>query len=232
MQGAYAVPEVIDALRRLDRDPEVDVIVLTRGGGSVEDLLPFSEESLVRAVAACRTPVVSAIGHEQDTRCSTSWPTSGRPPPPTPPAGWSPTSPRSWTASRTGRKRARAAVAALVEREQHRLDTARGRPVLADPFVLVEGRGEAVEELLARAARSFAHRLDRATDEVGHLRARVVSLSPAATLERGYAVVQLSDGPVVRDPEDVPTGAALRVRVAAGELRGDEDGVPSALPIG
>ena len=67
VQGPYAAEEIIDALRRLDADPEVDVIVIARGGGSLEDLLPFSDEALVRAVAACRTPVVSAIGHEQDT---------------------------------------------------------------------------------------------------------------------------------------------------------------------
>ena len=218
VQGAYAVPEVTDALRRLDRDPEVDVIVVTRGGGSVEDLLPFSEESLVRAVATCRTPVVSAIGHEQDTplldlvadvRASTPTDAARR---------VVPDVAEELDRIATGRKRARAAVAALVEREQHRLDTARGRPVLADPFVLVEGRGEAVEELLARAARSFAHRLDRAADEVVHLRARVVSLSPAATLERGYAVVQLPDGSVVRDPVEVAPGESLRVRVAAGDF--------------
>src|SRR5580658_3118952 len=67
VQGSQAVPDVIDALHRLDSDADIDVIIITRGGGSVEDLLPFSDESLVRAVAACRTPVVSAIGHEQDS---------------------------------------------------------------------------------------------------------------------------------------------------------------------
>ena len=97
-----------------------------------------------------------------------------------------------------------------------RLDTARARPVLADPFVLVDGRGEAVEELLARSARSFRHRLDRATDEIGHLLARVVTLSPQATLERGYAVVQRDNGEVVRDPQDAAVGDSLRVRVAGG----------------
>ena len=190
VQGAYAVPEVTDALRRLDRDPEVDVIVVTRGGGSVEDLLPFSEESVIRAVAGCATPVVSAIGHEQDTplldlvadvRASTPTDAARR---------IVPDVAEELDRIATGRSRARAAVEALITREQLRLDTARARPVLADPFVLVDGRGEAVDELLARSARSFAHRLDRAADEVGHLLARVVALSPQATLERGYAVVQ------------------------------------------
>ncbi len=101
---------------------------------------------------------------------------------------------------------------------QLRIDTARARPVLADPYVLVDGRGEALEELLARSARSFGHRLDRAADEIGHLLARVVALSPRATLERGYAVVQRDDGDVVRDPADAVVGAALRVRVAGGSF--------------
>ncbi len=216
VQGAFAVTEVTDALRRLDRDPEVDVIVVTRGGGSVEDLLPFSEEGLVRAVAACRTPVVSAIGHEQDTplldlvadvRASTPTDAARR---------VVPDVAEELQRIVTGRQRARAAVLALVEREQQRLDTGRSRPVLAHPLVLVEGRGEAVDVLRERSARSFDLRLHRAADEIGHLRARVVALSPAATLERGYAVVQLPDGTVVRDPEDVPSGQALHVRVAGG----------------
>ena len=216
VQGAYAVPEVTDALRRLDRDPAVDVIVVTRGGGSVEDLLPFSEESVIRAVAGCVTPVVSAIGHEQDSplldlvadvRASTPTDAARR---------IVPDVAEELDRIATGRTRALAALEALLTREQLRLDTARARPVLADPHVLVDGRGEAVDELLARSARSFGHRLDRAADEVGHLLARVVALSPKATLERGYAVVQRDGGDIVRDPADAAVGAALRVRVAGG----------------
>ncbi len=218
VQGAYAVPEVTDALRRLDRDPDVDVIVITRGGGSVEDLLPFSEEGLIRAVAACLTPVVSAIGHEQDAplldlvadvRASTPTDAARR---------IVPDVAEELERISTGRSRARGAVTALLAKEQQRLDTARSRPVMANPLVLVEGRGDALAELVARTSRAFSHRLDRASDEVGHLKARVASLSPAATLERGYAVIQLPDGSVVRDPADAPPGQRLRVRVAGGDF--------------
>lgn len=216
VQGVYAVTEVTDAVRRLDRDPDVDVIVITRGGGSVEDLLPFSDEGLVRAVAACRTPVVSAIGHEQDTplldlvadvRAST----------PTDAARCIvPDVAEEIERVASARRRAAAAVRQLLEREQHRLDQVRSRPSLAAPQALVDGHAAAVVDLRARAARSLGHRLDRAVDEVGHLRARVVALSPAATLERGYAVVQRADGAVVRDPAQAEPGAPLRVRVAGG----------------
>ncbi|WP_447645148.1 exodeoxyribonuclease VII large subunit [Nocardioides zeae] len=95
MQGPRSAAEVIEAVERLDRDPAVDVIVVARGGGSVEDLLPFSDEGLVRAVHAVRTPVVSAIGHEPDSPSSTSWPTGAPRRRPTPPSAWCPTSSRS-----------------------------------------------------------------------------------------------------------------------------------------
>jgi exodeoxyribonuclease VII large subunit len=219
VQGVYAVTEVVDALRRLDRDPAVDVIVVARGGGSVEDLLPFSDEAMVRAVAACVTPVVSAIGHEPDTplidlvadvRASTPTDAARRVVP-------------DVREEQSGLTRSlvalRRAAGALVERESGRLDALRSRPVLADP---VNGlvRPRLVEILGARdrSRRAFGHLLDRATAELVHAQAQVRALSPAATLDRGYAVVQLPDGTVVRDPDQVEIGTAVRVRVAGGEL--------------
>ncbi len=218
VQGAFAVPEVTDALRRLDRDPTVEVIVVTRGGGSVEDLLAFSEETLIRAVAECRTPVVSAIGHEQDAplldlvadvRASTPTDAARR---------VVPDVAEELARLDSARLRAKAAVVTLIDREQRGLDGARSRPVMADPLVLVEGRGEAVAELRSRTARTLTHRIDRAVDEVGHLRARVVALSPAATLQRGYAVVQHHDGRVVTEPDEVDAGEELTLRVAGGSI--------------
>ena len=127
VQGALAVPQIVDALGALDRDPDVDVIVLARGGGSVEDLLPFSDETLCRAVAACRTPVVSAIGHEPDTplvdhvadvRCSTPTEAGRRLVPDL----------AEETARIAGlRDRARRALGGWVDREQHGLATLRAR---------------------------------------------------------------------------------------------------------
>jgi exodeoxyribonuclease VII large subunit len=218
VQGHLAVEQCLAALAALDREPEVDVIVLARGGGSVEDLLPFSDEALCRAVVACRTPVVSAIGHEPDTplldgvadvRCST--PTD---------AGKRVVPDYAEEVARVGllRDRARRVAVGIVQRELTRLDAARSRPVLADPGTLVSVRVSDVQALRDRSRRSIGSALDRAGHDLTHTRARVLALSPQATLERGYAVVQDAVGAVVRDPAEVAAGDALRIRVAAGEL--------------
>ncbi len=219
VQGVYAVAEVVDAIARLDRDPAVDVIVITRGGGSVEDLLPFSDEAMVRAVAACLTPVVSAIGHEQDSplldlvadvRASTPTDAARR---------VVPDVREELAGVRQALDRVRRAVTDLVAREGSRLETLRSRPVLADPVAgLVTPRLAEIGQLTERARRTVTHRLDRAGDELEHTRARVRALSPAATLARGYAVVQRADGLVVRDEAEVAIDDLLRVRLAVGEL--------------
>jgi exodeoxyribonuclease VII large subunit len=218
VQGPYAVGEITDALRALDRDPHVDVIVVTRGGGSVEDLLPFSDESLCRAVFACRTPVVSAIGHEQDAplldfvadvRCSTPTDAAKRV---VPDLG------EEISAIDGARRRIRRALTALLDREQRRLETMRARPVLATPVGEIDRQSLAIAAQRDRARRSLAHVLAAAGADLTHTRARVVALSPAATLDRGYAVVQTAGGAVVRAPEDVATGETMRVRVAAGDF--------------
>ena len=218
VQGPYAVGEITDALRALDRDPRVDVIVVTRGGGSVEDLLPFSDESLCRAVFACRTPIVSAIGHEQDAplldfvadvRCSTPTDAAKR---------VVPDLREEIALIEAGRRRVRRAVTALLDREQHRLESVRARPVLASPLGEIDRLATAVGSQRDRGRRSLDHVLRAAAADLMHTRARVVALSPAATLERGYAVVQTLQGGVVRAPQDVAAGATMRVRVAAGDF--------------
>ena len=226
VQGALAVPQIVDALGVLDRDPQVDVIVLARGGGSVEDLLPFSDETLCRAVAACRTPVVSAIGHEPDTplvdhvadlRCSTPTEAGRRLVPDL----------AEETARVAGlRDRARRALAGWVDREERLLAVLRHRPVLADPTHALTVRHTEVERL-RDAARACVHRgLDRRAADVGHLAARLTTLGPAATLARGYSVVQRvpedhppgAPLPVLRSVSDAPAGTRLRVRVADGAV--------------
>ena len=218
VQGHLAVEQVVGALRSLDAAAGVDVIVLARGGGSVEDLLPFSDELLCRAVAACRTPVVSAIGHEPDSplvdlvadvRCSTPTDAGKRVVPDV----------AEELASVHGlRDRGRRVVVSAVHRERAGLAAARSRPVLADPQVLVRVRTEAVNALRARVRRCTGAVLDTASRDLAHTRARVVALSPQATLDRGYAVVQHADGSVVRDAADVALTESLRLRVARGEL--------------
>ncbi|MGW2371386.1 MULTISPECIES: exodeoxyribonuclease VII large subunit [Kitasatospora] len=216
VQGISAVERVSAAVRELDEHPEVDVIIVARGGGSVEDLLPFSDEGLVRLVAAARTPVVSAIGHEPDQplldfvadlRASTPTDAAKRV---VPDVG------EELAKVRQLRDRARRHVLGRVEREQHGLDGLRSRPVLAAPHRMLDGRGQEVEGLLERARRTLRHRLDQAQSDLGHTLARVVALSPAATLERGYAVLQRADGTVVTDPAQVSAGEGLHARVAGG----------------
>ncbi|MFJ6136219.1 exodeoxyribonuclease VII large subunit [Kitasatospora sp. NPDC092286] len=228
VQGVSAVERVSAAVRELDEHPEVDVIIVARGGGSVEDLLPFSDEGLVRLVAAARTPVVSAIGHEPDQplldfvadlRASTPTDAAKRV---VPDVG------EELTKIRHLRDRARRHVLGRVEREQHGLDGVRSRPALAAPHRMLDGRAHELESLLERARRTLGHRLDRAQGDLGHTLARVVALSPAATLERGYAVLQRADGTVVTDPAQTAPGEGLHARVAHGSF-GVTVGEPAAV---
>jgi exodeoxyribonuclease VII large subunit len=218
VQGANAVPEVVEAIEALDTAPEVDVIVVTRGGGSMEDLLPFSNEHLVRAAAACRTPLVSAIGHEVDTplldlvadvRASTPTDAAKR---------VVPDVAEELTKVAGARDRARSAVRRLLDREERLLIAVRERSVLAEPHRLLTGHATAVAELRHRGRTAVSGRLARAGDDVAHLRERVAALSPAATLARGYAVVQGPDGAVIRGPAAVADGDTLRLRLAGGDL--------------
>jgi exodeoxyribonuclease VII large subunit len=218
VQGVNAAASVIDGLQRLDRDPGVEVIVLARGGGSVEDLLPFSDEGLVRAVAACRTPVVTAVGHETDTtlvdhaadvRAATPTDAAHR------------VVPEIGEQRRLVdglRARARHLLTMRLEQQERWLDGVRSRPVLADPQRLLHGRADDVAALRDRARRTVTHRLDTAERDLEHARARVAALSPQATLQRGYALVQRAGGALVRDPAEVADDERLSVRVAGGRL--------------
>ena len=218
VQGVNAAASVIDGLQRLDRDPEVEVIVLARGGGSVEDLLPFSDEGLVRAVAACRTPVVTAVGHETDTtlvdhvadvRAATPTDAAHR------------VVPEIGEQKRLVdglRARARHLLTVRIEQSERWLESVRSRPVLADPQRLLHGRADDVTALRDRARRTLTHRVETAERDLEHARARVAALSPQATLQRGYALVQRADGALVRDPGEVADDERLSVRVAGGRV--------------
>jgi exodeoxyribonuclease VII large subunit len=218
VQGPYAVQEVTDALNALDADSAVDVIVIARGGGSIEDLLAFSDESLIRAVAACRTPVVSAIGHEQDVplldlvadvRASTPTDAARR---------VVPDIAEQVAIISELRSRARRQLAGRLDREAAWLAGIRSRPVLAHPAAEIDRRHEQVLALAERARRCISAGLDRAEADLAHTRARLISLSPAATLRRGYAIVQRLDATVVRSPQDVAKAEPLLIRLAAGQI--------------
>ena len=231
VQGAGAAAAVVQAVRALDADTDVEVIVIARGGGSVEDLLPFSEESLLRAVSAVRTPVMSAIGHESDTPLldlvadvPASTPTD---------AGKRVVPDVTEEQARIAQSRDRLsrALGERLHREQAGLDALRSRPAIADPVRALTTRVAEVGSLHERVRRSALHLLDREAVHLEHTRARVRALSPAATLDRGYAVVQRVDGHVVRAPADAPDGTRLRLRVAGGEL-GAVARTPPPAPIG
>ncbi|MBM7771914.1 exodeoxyribonuclease VII large subunit [Actinokineospora baliensis] len=232
VQGALAVPQILDALRVLDRDPDVEVIVIARGGGSVEDLLPFSDEALCRAVADCRTPVLSAIGHEPDTplldhvadvRCSTPTDAGKR---------VVPDVAEESARVRQLRDRARRALHGWVDREVRLLTQLRSRPVLADPITPLARRAEQVDSLVERARRALLARVAEERAALTATKARLTTLGPAATLARGYAVVQHTDADgtprVLRSIEDATEGTALRIRLADGALHavatGDREG--------
>jgi len=194
VQGGNAVTEVSAALTELDGTADVDVIIITRGGGSFEDLLPFSDEGLIRLVAKCSTPVVSAIGHEQDAplldlvadlRASTPTDAAKRVVPDV----------QEQTALIQGlQERALRKITSFIDHESTRLIALLSRPAIADPTTMISTRSDVITSLLARAR----------------------AMSPQATLDRGYAVVQSENGTVIRSAAAIKRGERLRLRLAEG----------------
>ena len=217
VQGAAAVVEVSAALRELEANPLVDVIIITRGGGSFEDLLPFSDESLVRLAASCETPIVSAIGHEKDSplldlvadyRASTPTDAAKK---------VVPDIAQEMSDIEKLRDRALRSLVSRIDFETNQIAGLRNRPVMKDPIVMVTTRRDELKGLRDRALRGFASLLEIEKKELKGIRDQLRSLSPQSTMDRGYAVVQLSDGKILRDATKVKIGAALRIRVAKGE---------------
>jgi exodeoxyribonuclease VII large subunit len=232
VQGHDSARQVIEALRVLDRDPEVDVVIIARGGGALEDLLPFSDEGLIRAVAASTTPVVSAVGHEEDQpildlvadlRAST----------PTDAAKCVVPDVVEESAKVIDmRDRSRAVIRQLVQREQGGLSGVRARPALTRPQRLFDQQSAFVGDLALRCRRSLHHRLVRAGDDIEHRLARVRGLSPLATLQRGYAVVSSEAGDVLTDAGLVTPGDVVRARLAHGTLSATVDTSSDTEPGG
>jgi len=217
VQGAAAVTEVSAALAELEALADVDVIIITRGGGSFEDLLPFSDEGLVRLAGKCSTPIVSAIGHEKDSplldlvadfRASTPTDAAKR---------VVPDINEEIALIEQWRERANRFVRNLIELENSKIANLAARPVLREPSVMITTRLEIITGLRDRAIRSFQSRLAIAQEELQQVTARVRALSPQATLDRGYAVVQLADGSIARESAVLKDGEKLRIRLAQGE---------------
>ena len=217
VQGAAAVVEVSAALRELEANSEVDVIVITRGGGSFEDLLPFSDESLIRLAASCETPIVSAIGHEKDSplldlvadyRASTPTDAAKR---------VVPDIAEEITNIQKLRDRAYRALSARVEFEQNFISQLRSRPVMKDPGAFLTILSDELRDLRQRSTRSFTATIEGERKELKAITAHLRSLSPQSTLERGYSVVRNAKGDVIRDPKQVKSGEILAIKVAKGE---------------
>jgi exodeoxyribonuclease VII large subunit len=224
VQGAAAVSEVSDALRELEANKDVEVIIITRGGGSFEDLLPFSDETLVRLAASCTTPIVSAIGHEKDSplldlvadyRASTPTDAAKR---------VVPDIAEEIAMIGSMRDRARRTLLNRINLEATQIANFKNRPVMKDPHVLITTRAEIIAGLRDRSNRSFVHQLKLAKEELKQVKARIRALSPQATLDRGYSVVQLADGHIVTDPKKLKQGELLRLRLAKGETQATATG--------
>jgi exodeoxyribonuclease VII large subunit len=217
VQGAAAVVEVSAALRELEADSDVDVIIITRGGGSFEDLLPFSDESLVRLAASCETPIVSAIGHEKDSplldlvadyRASTPTDAAKR---------VVPDIAEEINNIQKLRDRAYRALSARVEYESNFIAQLRSRPVMKDPGAFLTILSDELMDLRQRSTRSFAATIDAERKELKAITAHLRSLSPQSTLDRGYSVVRNAAGDVIRDPKQLKSGDAIAIKVARGE---------------
>ncbi len=219
VQGAAAVVEVSAALAELEANPDVDVIIITRGGGSFEDLLPFSDESLVRLAASCTTPIVSAIGHEKDAplldlvadyRASTPTDAAKR---------VVPDIAQEISDIEKIRDRMYRRLVSTIDYEFNQIAQLRNRPVMKDPKVMVTVRRDEIKAWRDRSIRSFASILEIEKKELKGVKAHLRSLSPQSTMDRGYAVVQLDNGTIVRDASKMKAGTSLRIRVAKGETR-------------
>jgi exodeoxyribonuclease VII large subunit len=217
VQGAAAVVEVSTALRELEANSEVDVIIITRGGGSFEDLLPFSDESLIRLAAECQTHIVSAIGHEKDSplldlvadyRASTPTDAAKR---------VVPDIAEEIANIQKLRDRAYRALSARVEFEQNFISQLRSRPVMKDPGAFLTILSDELRDLRQRSTRSFTATVDGERKELKAITAHLRSLSPQSTLDRGYSVVRNAKGDVIRDPKQVKSGDILAIKVAKGE---------------
>lgn len=224
VQGERCVPETIAALKTLDADPDVDVIVIARGGGDPQQLIGFSDERLLRAVAAASTPVVSAIGHENDhpllddvadLRASTPTDAAKR---------VVPDVAEQRALVRQLRSRLATRLSLRVGHDISQLEQLRSRPVLRSPETMLQERENELFLLVSRGRDSLRRGTDAAERRTNELRASLRALSPGATLARGYAIAHLPGGVIVRDAAQAPAGAALVVTVGEGSFAARSDG--------
>ena len=228
VQGDRASGEVTAALRTLDADPDVDVIIVARGGGDFQNLLVFSDETLVRTAASCVTPIVSAIGHEADRplldevadlRASTPTDAAKRVVPDV-----------ADELARVQQARARIGnrMTAQVRTEIDRLEQLRSRPVLTASAWIVDSRAEELGRYVGRSAELIQRLIERSQTSVLDLRSQLRALSPQRTLDRGYAIAQLPGGAVLRSSADAVVGTPLLLTLADGAASATVTAPPEA----
>ncbi|MBW3078120.1 exodeoxyribonuclease VII large subunit [Bifidobacterium simiiventris] len=218
VQGPQCPPDIVAAIRRLDEDPDVDVIIVARGGGAFEDLIGFSDESVVRAAAACVTPIVSAIGHEDDwtlidlaadLRASTPTDAAKK---------VVPDVREQWQLIDNAIHRARMRIEARVEGEIRLVEGYANRPSLTRPLTMLEPHQRFLDDARRRMDIGLTRIVDDASLTVEKLHASLTALSPQSTLDRGYAVVQAAGGHVLDDPAAVSSGDPLTITLKHGPL--------------
>lgn len=218
VQGQYAVREVTQAITELDSLPQVDVIVVARGGGSVEDLLPFSDEALVRAAAQTSTPLVSAIGHEGDAplldyvadyRASTPTDAARR---------IVPDLAQELDGLARAREGMRSAIQRRLDQERYNLDLLVSRPIFLAPAATLEPHRTFIDSALTSLRTQVERRLSSERQSILQASATLQALSPQATLERGYSMLRLPSGELVRDASQVPKGTLVEGILAQGRL--------------
>ena len=228
VQGDRAVSEVTAGIRTLDADPEVDVIIVARGGGDFQNLLVFSDESLVRAAAACETPLISAIGHEADRplldevadlRASTPTDAAKR---------VVPDVAEELALVTQSRARIQTRLTGMLRIEVDRLEQIRSRPALANPQSLIDLRAEELGRYVSRGSELMDRIVERSLTQVGELRGHLRALSPQRTLDRGYAIAQLPSGDALRSAVDAPAGTRLLLTLAEGSLSSTVDPSPES----
>lgn len=218
VQGQYAVREVTQAIADLDSLPQVDVIVVARGGGAVEDLLPFSDEALVRAAAQTSTPLVSAIGHEGDAplldyvadyRASTPTDAARR---------IVPDLVQELDGLARAREGMRSAIQRRLDQERYNLDLLVSRPIFLAPAATLEPHRTFIDSALTSLRTQVERRLSSERQSILQASATLQALSPQATLERGYSMLRLPSGELVRDASQVPKGTLVEGILAQGRL--------------
>jgi exodeoxyribonuclease VII large subunit len=223
VQGDKAALEIIKAIELLDADPEVDVIVLARGGGSFQDLLVFSDEKVVRAVANCKTPIVSAIGHEND-RPLTDEVADVRASTPTDAAKLIvPDVIEERKKISQALERISLRVVGFVQNQIELILGIRSRPILANPFTLVDERALQISQLEQNLSSQINNTLEKQQLLITGLRGQVRALSPKLTLDRGYAVVRDLNGRVLTEPRQAKTGQKLKITLSGGDLGATAD---------